>query len=109
MRNKLLALLLILIGAVIISWPLTKSGLPIIHDDQQVARLFVFDQALKAGQFPIRWVDSLGFGFGYPLFVFYPPLVYILGEIFHLIGFGFISSTKLVFFLSILGSGLAID
>src|SRR3989338_2969560 len=108
MRNKLLALLLILIGAVIISWPLTKPGLPIIHDDQQVARLFVFDQALKHGQFPVRWVDGLGFGFGYPLFVFYPPLVYMIGELFHLIGFSFIDSIKLVFFTSIFASGLAI-
>src|SRR3989338_1815147 len=107
MRNKLLALLLILIGAVIISWPLTKPGLPIIHDDQQVARLFVFDQALKHGQFPPRWVDELGFGFGYPLFVFYPPLVYMVGELFHLIGFSFIDSIKLVFFTSIFASGLA--
>src|SRR3989344_513331 len=106
MRNKLLALLLILIGAVIISWPLTKPGLPIIHDDQQVARLFVFDQALRAGQFPVRWVDGLGFGFGYPLFVFYPPLVYMLSEIFHVLGFGFIDSIKLVFFASIFVSGL---
>ena len=89
------------------SLPFLKPGLYTMHDDQQIARLFVFDEALRAGQFPVRWVDELGFGFGYPLFVFYPPLVYILGEIFHLVGFGFISSTKLVFFLSILGSGLA--
>ena len=106
MRNKLLALLLILIGAVIISWPLTKSGLPIIHDDQQVARLFVFDQAIKHGQFPVRWVDGLGFGFGYPLFVFYPPLVYMIGELFHLFGFSFINSIKLVFFTGIFLSGI---
>ena len=78
-----------------------------MHDDQQVARLFLFDQALKAGQFPVRWVDGLGFGFGYPLFVFYPPIVYIVAEIFHLVGFGFISSVKLTFFFSIFLSGIA--
>lgn len=102
-----IAILIIVLASVIISIPLTKPGLYLIHDDQQVARLFLFDKALRSGQFPVRWVDSLGFGFGYPLFVFYPPLVYMVGEVFHLAGFGFIDSVKLVFFASILASGLA--
>lgn len=107
MRKHLLPLIIIAITSILISLPLAKPGLHIIHDDQQVARLFLFDQALRSGQFPVRWVDELGFGFGYPLFVFYPPLVYVLGDVFHLAGFGFIDSVKLVFFSSILFSGLA--
>ncbi len=78
-----------------------------MHDDQQVARLFLYDRSLKAGQFPPRWVDELGFSFGYPLFNFYPPLVYSVGELLHTVGFGFIESTKLVFFLSIFLSGIS--
>lgn len=101
MKNKFILPSLIIIASLIISWPLTKPGLYTMHDDQQIARLFVFDQALKHGQFPVRWVDGLGFGFGYPLFVFYPPLVYLLGELFHLAGFSFINSIKLVFFSAI--------
>ncbi len=93
--------------AVLVSTPLLKPGLYSVHDDQQIARLFVYDQALKNGQFPVRWVSGLGFGFGYPLFIFYPPLVYMLGEVFHLIGFGYINSVKLVFFSGILLSGLS--
>ena len=107
MKNDLIPALLIFLGSIAISLPLTKPGLYVIHDDQQVARLYLFDQALKTGQFPVRWVDALGFGYGYPLFVFYPPLVYMLAEIFHLFGFGFIESVKLVFFISILASGLS--
>src|SRR3990167_3027055 len=107
MRNYLIITLLILLISVILSLPLLKPGLYVIHDDQQIARLFVFDQALKSGQFPVRWVDGLGFGFGYPLFNFYPPFVYFLGEIFHILGFGFVNSIKLVFFFSIFASGLA--
>lgn len=103
----LLPFILILISAIFIGLDLVKPGLFLMHDDQHVARLFLFDEALKSGQFPVRWVDSLGFGFGYPLFIFYPPLVYIIGEIFHLIGFGFIDSIKLVFFASILFSGIS--
>lgn len=98
--------LIILLITFIVSTPLLKTGFYTIHDDQQIARLFLFDQSLFAGQFPPRWVNSLGFGFGYPLFLFYPPFVYILGELYHLFGFGFITSIKLVFFSSILFSGI---
>ena len=107
MNKNLIALVIIIAASIVVSHPLLKPGLFMMHDDQQVARLFVFDQALKAGQFPVRWVGGLGFGFGYPLFIFYPPLVYVVGEIFHLIGFGYINSTKLVFFTGILFSGVA--
>ncbi len=65
------------------------------------------DKALSAGQFPVRWVSGLGFGLGYPLFNFYPPLTYYLGEVAHLIGFGFIDSIKLVWFVAIVGSGIS--
>ena len=106
MKN-ILVIGIILIASIILLAPLAKPGLHTIHDDQQVARLFVFDEALKSGQFPVRYVDKLGFGFGYPLFIFYPPLVYFVGETVHLIGFGFVDSIKIVFFLSIFLSGVA--
>src|SRR3990167_4840443 len=107
MKTNLLLLLVVLLFGVLISFPLSKPGLYQMHDDQHVARLYLFDKSLKDGQFPVRWVDELGFGFGYPLFVFYPPFVYMFGEVFHLLGFGFIDSVKLVFFFSIFGSGIA--
>lgn len=68
-----------------------------IHDDQHIARLFLLDQGLRQGYLYPRWVDGLGFGFGYPLYNFYPPLIYYLGEFFHLLGFSLIWSVKLVF------------
>lgn len=107
-KKNLIALAIIIVTSIIVSRPLLNPGLYMMHDDQQVARLFVFDEALKAGQFPVRWVSGLGFGFGYPLFVFYPPLVYSIGEVFHLIGFSYINSIKLVFFTGILFSGVSI-
>ncbi len=86
--------------------PLFEPGFFTMHDDQQVVRLFLLDEALRAGQFPVRWLSGLGFGFGYPLFIFYPPLVYYLGEIYHLLGFNFINSIKLVFATAFLASAL---
>src|SRR3989338_2017759 len=68
-----------------------------MHDDQHIVRLYLLDQGLRQGYLYPRWVEGLGFGFGYPLYNFYPPLVYYLAEIFHLLGFSLIWSIKLVF------------
>lgn len=93
----------------IFSWQaLLGPGFFTMHDDQQVARLYELDKSLSAGQFPVRWVKDLGFGYGYPLFNFYPPLVYYTGEISHLFfNTSFIDSTKIVWFLALVGSALA--
>lgn len=107
MKNNLIAPVIIFLFSLLLSVPLLRPGFFTVHDDQQIARLFLFDKSLKTGQLPPRWVDDLGFGFGYPLFIFYPPFVYMLGEIYHLLGFGFIDSIKLVFFSSFLFSALA--
>src|SRR3989344_7778858 len=78
-----------------------------MHDDQHIVRLFLLDQGLRQGYIYARWVDGLGFGFGYPLFNFYPPLIYYLAELFHLLGFSLIWSIKLLivlgFFLGAVG------
>lgn len=65
-----------------------------MHDFQHVARLFLLDRGLHQGYLFPRWVDLLGFHFGYPLFNFYPPLVYYISEIFRLMGLSYIWSIK---------------
>lgn len=105
--EKLSPFLIIIILSIFAWKALLLSGYFSMHDDQQVVRLFEFNKSLLAGQFPVRWVAGLGFGYGYALFNFYPPLVYYVGELFHLIGFGFIDSVKIVWFLAIVGSGFA--
>src|SRR3989344_812108 len=107
MKNNLIAPVIIFLFSLLLSVPLLRPGFFTVHDDQQIARLFLFDKSLRTGQLPPRWVDELGFGFGYPLFIFYPPFVYMLGEIYHLLGLGIIDSIKLVFFSSFLFSALA--
>lgn len=106
MRKVVFSLLVIITLSFWAVKPLFNPGFFSHHDDQQVARLYEMDKALTAGQFPVRVVPDLGFGFGYPLFNFYPPLTYYLGEIYHLTGFGFIDSVKLVWLTAILGSGI---
>lgn len=79
-----------------------------MHDDQHIARLYLFDQGILQGQLYLRWVGLLGFGFGYPLFNFYPPLIYFVGEVFHLLGFSLIWSVKLTFILGFYLSAVGI-
>jgi len=67
-----------------------------IHDDQHIARLYLLDQAIRQGSLYPRWIGGLGFNFGYPLFNFYPPLIYYVSEFFHLIGFNLLWSLKLM-------------
>ena len=67
-----------------------------IHDDQHIARLYLLDQAIRQGNLYPRWIGGLGFNFGYPLFNFYPPLIYYVSEFFHLIGFNLLWSLKLM-------------
>jgi len=67
-----------------------------MHDDQHIARLFLLAKGISEGQLYPRWVDMLGFGFGYPLFNFYPPLIYYVSLVFHFFGFSYIWSVKLM-------------
>lgn len=96
--KRLIPLLIILAFVVYACWPLLQPGFYSMHDDEQIGRLYDLDLALKAGQFPPRIVPNLGFGYGYPFFNFYPPFAYYVGEVFYLLGFSLITSTKLMLF-----------
>ena len=86
--------------------PLFMPGFFPMHDDTQPARVYEMAKALSFGQFPVRWVPDLGYGFGYPLFNFYGPLPYYIGALFNLFGFDAILSTKMMFLVGMLLSGI---
>jgi hypothetical protein len=69
-------------------------------------RLYEFDKCVQSFQIPCRWAPDAGLGYGEPLFNFYGQFSYAVGEVFHLIGFSFIDSLKILFALSILASGI---
>lgn len=106
-RPLLLDLLLLLIITIPTFTSLINNQYFTIHDNQHVVRLYLLDQGIKQGYLYPRWVDQLSFGFGDPLFNFYPPLVYYLAEVFHLTGFSLIWSVKLIFILGFLTGGLS--
>src|SRR3989344_7190058 len=76
------------------------------HDDLQIFRIYQMDKCFKDGQIPCRWVPDMGFGYGYPLFNYYPVMPYFLGEFIHLFGFSLIVSVKILAILSLLISGI---
>lgn len=99
-----------LVLVILLSWwvvkPLSHQGFFSIHDETQVVRLQQMAEALSQGQFPVRWVAGLGYGYGYPLFNFYAPLPYYVGAFFILVGFNALIATKLMFITGILLSGV---
>lgn len=87
--------------------PLTHSGFFPIHDNEQIARVYELHQEVINGQLPPRLAPDLGFGYDYPLFNFYPSFAYYIAEIFHLLGFSYIVSTKLMIAFGFIGSAIA--
>lgn len=76
------------------------------HDGQgHVIRMIEFHEAVGDGQIPVRIAKRINYGMGYPYFNFNYPLIYYLGEGFHLIGLSFVDSFKILMILSaIIGS-----
>lgn len=107
-RNVLVALLLVVLFLVSLpAWgPLVSPGYLAVHDDLPPIRLFEMDVCFQDGQFPCRWVPDLNQGYGNPLFNYYAPLPYYVGELIHLSGVGFLDTVKLLFVAGFVLSGL---
>src|SRR3989344_2215593 len=87
--------------------PFFSPGFFTVHDDTQVARVFEMGKSLNDGMFPVRWVQDLGYGYGYPIFNFYAPLPYYVGGFLTLIGFDSLVATKIIFALALILSGVS--
>jgi len=86
--------------------PLLQPGFFPMHDDTQVARVYEMGKALRDGMFPVRWVNDLGYGYGYPIFNFYAPLAYYAGGFFVLFGINALLATKITMIIGIVLSGI---
>lgn len=77
--------------------PFLKPGLFLGHDSQlHTIYLVKFENALKDGQFPVRWTDWFIPGFNQPLFNFYQPGVYYFYQIPRSLGFGNVASLNIL-------------
>ena len=98
---------ILLVLAIISILPLLPSGFYKSHDGElHLARVTAYSQALKNGQFPVRWAADLNYGYGYPIFNFVYPLPYLLASGFNLAGLGLAVSLKLVLGLSLIVSAV---
>ncbi len=98
---------ILLLLAVIPLVDLFQPGLPMTHDGQDhVARIANFYQNLQEGVFIPRWAPNLNWGYGHPILMFLYPLPSYIASLFHVSGFSFVDSTKLVFALAYILSGL---
>ncbi len=92
----MLPLFLLIIASYWTVKPLLSKGYFTMHDDTQVGRVIVMGRALRNGQFPVRWVSELGYGYGYPLFNFYGPLPYYVGGGLYAAGVDAIVATRMM-------------
>ncbi len=86
---------------------LLSPGIHTIQDSMQYFRVYEMDKCFSDGQFPCRWVPDLGYGFGYPLFLYYSPAPYYIGVFIHSLGFQYIDTIKVLFILGFIVSALA--
>ncbi len=71
-----------------------------------VIRFSAFYEALRNGQFPVRYLPRLNDGFGYPVADFLYPLFMYIGVLIHILRFNFVDTIKVILGLSLLFSSV---
>jgi hypothetical protein len=99
-------LAIVLFVGLLASHSLIGPGYFNMHDDLQMMRQLEMEKCFKDLQIPCRWVPDMGYGYGFPLFNYYPPLPYLVGQIIRLFGFPFVDTIKILFIIAFLASGI---
>jgi hypothetical protein len=105
-RQTLVGLLLVTLFCLPALSPLWSLTLPQSYDGfHRLHRLMEFDQAVRHGVLFPRWAPDFVFGYGYPVFNFFPYAHYYLPELLHLSGLSFSQALVAAFLLYTLLSG----
>ncbi len=106
-RKKMYALIVIVILSLPTTFSLLSPGFFQTDDGEwMIIRFSAFHQALREGQFPVRFLPRLNYGYGYPVANFlYPGFMY-LAEPIKVMGFGFVDTIKIVIGLSLISSSI---
>jgi uncharacterized membrane protein len=80
---------------------LTPNWIKVGESIDQVLRVVELDRGIREGYLYPRWFGDLAGGFGYPYFIFYSPLIYYVSELFHLLGFGIVTSLKCMMIIGV--------
>lgn len=107
MKKNILLIFILIIFSLPSILPLFNKGFFQSDDGEwMIIRFSAFHQALRDGQFPVRFLSRLNYGYGYPVANFlYPGFMYA-SEPIHLLGFGFVNTIKIILGLSMIGSAI---
>jgi hypothetical protein len=108
-QNKkiILSVIILLVISIPAIYPLFKTGFPLTDDGNwMVIRFSAFYEALRNGQFPVRFLMRLNNGYGYPVADFLYPLFMYLSTPIHILGINFVNSIKVLLTLCIILSSV---
>ncbi len=89
--------ILVLIPVLFAASPLFGNGFIPTHDGEyHIIRFWQYFTMLSGGTLFPRWAPDLNYGLGIPLFTFQYPFPNLVGALFHVFGFSFVDSVKLV-------------
>jgi hypothetical protein len=99
---KLICIFFSVLALVFLILPFLNKGFYASDDGEwMIIRFAGFYSELAKGQFPVRIIQNLYHGYGYPVPTFlYPGFMYV-AALFKLLGLGFINSVKTVMILSL--------
>lgn len=101
MRSLFIPIVFFTISLLVFFKPLFKPGLIAGHDTgTRFVHIQLMANALRDGQFPVRWVEGPVSGLSHPLFAYYPPLFYYFSAFFIMLG----TSAKLGLYLTLIVS-----
>jgi hypothetical protein len=90
-------LLVVLLLPSFVAITLLQPGLPRTADGYlHLLRVVEIDQGWHDGVLYPRWAPDMAYGYGYPIFNYFAPLLYHLTEAVHVLGLGFESAFKFV-------------
>ncbi len=87
--------------------PLFGEGMILTGDNLHAWRLSEMGNCIDDGQVPCRWAAELGNGYGLPLFNFYPPLPYYVGDALHRIGLSYLNTVDALFVIGLITAALS--
>jgi len=106
MISRISVLIVLLFGLLAIV-DLLHPGFAVTHDGQDhIARIANFYQNLSEGILIPRWAENLNWGYGHPILEFLYPFPSYVASLLHFFGFSFVESTKLVFAIAMIASGV---
>lgn len=106
-NRRFILLFLLFVFSLPAIFALFNSGFLVTDDgDWMVIRFSAFYSALRDGQFPVRFLSQLNYGYGYPVSNFlYPGFMYLAAPI-HALGFDLLQTIKIIFGFAFVSSGI---